>query len=219
MVDDSRYHARMRLADSIIVNLDRALRAMAGVTHGAQRDYPAEDVREASLGRSERRHAAGLMRVNHAGEVAAQALYHGQSLTARSGAVRAELEQAAAEELDHLAWCRRRLDELDSRPSRLDPLWYVGSFAMGALAGMAGDRVNLGFLAETERQVEAHLEGHLERLPEADERSRAVVVQMRDDEARHALTAERSGGIPLPSPVRSLMRRVSRGMTACAYWI
>ena len=211
--------AGMRLADALIVNLDRALRAVAGVSSGECPPYPAAQRDDVSLAGRERRHAAGLMRVNHAGEVAAQALYHGQSLTARSHGVRAELEDAAREEQDHLQWCRRRLDELEAHPSRLDPLWYAGSFAIGALAGLGGDRVNLGFLAETERQVEAHLAGHLDRLPAADARSRAVVAQMRDDEARHARNAERGGGVPLPSPVRALMRGASRVMTTTAYWI
>jgi len=163
--------------------------------------------------------AIALMRVNHAGEVAAQALYHGQSLTARDPSVRAALERAAREENDHLVWCRDRLAALGGRTSRLDPLWYAGSFAIGALAGLAGDRWSLGFLAETERQVVAHLEDHLARLPPGDRQSRAVLEQMREDEGRHATTAMAAGGGELPPPLRHLMRLTSRIMTRTAYWI
>jgi ubiquinone biosynthesis monooxygenase Coq7 len=204
--------------DAMIVNLDRALRAVGGAARGTGRAYPAADLPEAELDDAARRHAAGLMRVNHAGEVAAQALYHGQSLTARGARVRAELEHAAAEEEDHLVWCRRRLEEMHARTSLLDPLWYAGSFAIGAVAGLAGDRVNLGFLAETERQVEAHLEGHLSRLPPEDRRSRAVVEQMQRDEVAHARMAERGGAASLPTPVKRAMRLVSKLMTGTAYW-
>ena len=203
--------------DVLVLNLDRALRAVAGVARGTGRDYPAATLPEQPMSDTERRHAAGLMRVNHAGEVAAQALYHGQSVTARSERVRADLEKAAAEEEDHLLWCRQRLDELEERPSLLDPLWYAGSFAMGCAAGLAGDRLNLGFLEETERQVEAHLEGHLERLPDVDVRSRAVVEQMQRDEARHARMAHDGGAAPLPAPVRRAMTLVSKVMTRTAY--
>jgi ubiquinone biosynthesis monooxygenase Coq7 len=203
--------------DRMVIELDRALRAVGGAARGTGRGYPAESVTEGALDDRARSHAAGLMRVNHAGEVAAQALYHGQSLTARSESVRRDLDRAAAEEEDHLIWCRRRLRELDGRSSLLDPLWYAGSFAIGALAGLAGDRVNLGFLAETERQVESHLEGHLQRLPPQDERSRAVVRQMQRDEVSHARMAERGGAARLPGPVTRLMGLVSRIMTTAAY--
>ena len=205
--------------DTIIVNLDRALRAVGGAAQGTGRRFPAEDIGHDHLNDRDREHAAGLMRVNHAGEVAAQALYHGQSLTARTSKVRAELEHAAIEEEDHLIWCRRRLRELHASPSALDPFWYAGSFALGALAGLAGDRVNLGFLAETERQVEAHLGDHLQRLPGDDERSRAVVEQMKTDEAQHARTAERGGAMPLPAPVKKMMKFASTIMTGTAYWL
>ncbi len=205
--------------DAMIINLDRALRAVGGAARGTGRGYPAGGSVEADLDDTSRRHAAGLMRVNHAGEVAAQALYHGQSLTARSPRVRRDLERAAAEEEDHLLWCRRRLEELGSGPSLLDPLWYAGSFALGAVAGLAGDRVNLGFLAETERQVEAHLEGHLDRLPADDARSRAVVAQMQRDEAEHARMAERGGAAALPRPLKRLMGLASKVMTGTAYVI
>ena len=166
-----------------------------------------------------RRHAAGLMRVNHAGEIAAQGLYHGQALTARSPDTRAALRQAAAEEGDHLAWCRERLDELGSRPSLLNPLWYAGSVAIGALAGLAGDRMSLGFMAETERQVEGHLASHLERLPADDQRSRTIVQQMQTDEIGHGRAAIAAGAATLPEPVPKLMRMAARMMTGTAYWI
>ncbi len=166
-----------------------------------------------------RRHVAGLMRVNHAGEIAAQGLYHGQALTARSAETRAALQRAALEEGDHLAWCRDRLDELGSRPSLLNPLWYAGSVAIGALAGLAGDRLSLGFMAETESQVEGHLDSHLEKLPQEDLRSRAIVEQMKLDEVGHGRSALAAGGTPLPEPVPSLMRLGARIMTGTAYWI
>lgn len=166
-----------------------------------------------------RRHAAGLMRVNHAGEIAAQGLYHGQALTARAPGTRAALAHAAAEEGDHLAWCRDRLDELGSRPSLLNPLWYAGSVAIGALAGLFGDRASLGFMAETERQVEGHLADHLARLPADDARSRAIVEQMQADEIGHGRAAQEAGGVSLPEPVPRLMRLSARVMTGTAYWI
>lgn len=166
-----------------------------------------------------RRHAAGLMRVNHSGEIAAQGLYQGQALTASSPATRAALEKAAAEEGDHLAWCRERLDELGSRPSLLNPLWYAGSVVIGALAGLAGDRMSLGFMAETERQVEGHLADHLDRLPADDVRSRTIVQQMQADEIGHGRAAIDAGGGDLPQPVPKLMRLSARVMTGTAYWI
>ena len=166
-----------------------------------------------------RRHAAGLMRVNHAGEIAAQGLYLGQALTARTATTRDALRRAAAEEGDHLAWCRDRLDELGSRPSLLDPLWYAGSVAIGALAGLAGDSASLGFMAETERQVEGHLAEHLERLPADDARSRAIVEHMQADEIGHGRAAVAAGATTLPEPVPRLMRMSARIMTGTAYWI
>jgi len=166
-----------------------------------------------------RRHAAALMRVNHAGEIAAQGLYQGQALTAQSPATRATLEKAALEEGDHIAWCRERLDELGSRPSLLNPLWYAGSVAIGALAGLAGDRVSLGFMAETERQVEGHLADHLDRLPPDDERSRTIVQQMQADEVGHGQSAVAAGGADLPQPIPALMRMTARLMTGTSYWL
>ena len=171
------------------------------------------------LSESEKREAAALMRVNHSGEVAAQALYHGQAAFARNAQTREMLLQAAREEADHLAWCQDRLRELDSRPSLLGPLWYAGSFAIGALAAALGDRVSLGFIAETERQVEGHIDSHLERLPRSDGRSRAILEQMRSDEIEHGENAISAGGMELPAPVRGLMRRTARVMTFTSYWV
>jgi 3-demethoxyubiquinol 3-hydroxylase len=172
-----------------------------------------------TLSDAEKRDSAALMRVNHAGEIAAQALYHGQALVARSAATRALLLKAAHEETDHLAWCETRLRELDSRPSLLNPLWYAGSFAIGAAAALLGDRMSLGFVVETERQVEGHLDEHLTRLPQDDTRSRAILQTMRTDEIAHGVSAKAAGGAELPSPVRFLMRNTARLMTSTAYWI
>ncbi len=168
---------------------------------------------------AERKHSAGLMRVNHVGEVCAQALYEAQALFARDESTRQQFRQAGKEELDHLAWTAERLRELDSRPSLLNPLWYAGAFAMGAIAARAGDATSLGFVVETERQVEAHLNGHLEKLPAPDQRSRAIVTQMRDDEIEHGDAAKRLGGVELPSTVQSGMRAVAKVMTGTAYYL
>ena len=172
-----------------------------------------------SLSEAEKRDSAALMRVNHAGEIAAQALYHGQAFAARSEATQSLLLSAAQEETDHLAWCETRLKELDSRPSLLNPLWYAGSFAIGAAAALLGDRMSLGFVVETERQVEGHLDEHLARLPQDDTRSRAILQTMRTDEIAHGVSAKAAGGAELPSPVRFLMRNTARLMTSTAYWI
>lgn len=180
---------------------------------------PAPGTSPGPLPEDQRRLAAGLMRVNHAGEVAAQGLYHGQSLVARDPEVRALLEQAAREETDHLAWCEERLGELRDRRSLLHPFWYAGSFAIGMVAGLASDRVSLGFVAETERQVEQHLDAHLQRLPEADERGRAILERMRADEQAHGELARRAGGVALPAPVRLAMQLASRVMTGTARWL
>ncbi len=190
--------------DQLIVALDSGIRTVFASQY-AGRPYPAQDP-EASLNEAERKAAETLMRVNHVGEVCAQALYSGQALTARNEAVRAELAQAACEETDHLAWCEARLHELGGRKSFLNPLWYGGAFTLGVVAGALGDKWNLGFLAETERQVEAHLDGHLRQLPEHDVRSRAVVEQMKADEAKHAAMAETHGAAALPPPVKWAMR-------------
>ena len=202
--------------DRLIVEFDRALRAVAGVVH-AERRSPAEGLKESAITEAERAHAAALMRVNHVGEICAQALYQGQALTARDPGARAKLEQAAREEEDHLVWSAERIRELGGRPSLLNPAWYAGAFAMGALAGALGDRWNLAFLAETERQVEEHLSGHLEALPAEDRRTRAVVEAMRADEARHRESALELGAAELPEPVKLAMRLASRVMTTVAY--
>ena len=204
--------------DSLIAGFDRALRTLAGVTQ-ASRPSPARAVPDADSDARSRAHAAALMRVNHVGEVCAQALYQGQAMTVRDPHARRSLEQAAREEEDHLAWSAERIRELDGRPSVLNPLWYAGAFAIGAVAGAAGDRWNLGFLAETERQVEEHLAGHLERLPPEDRRTRVLVEAMRADEARHRDTALRLGATPLPSPVRAGMRLASGVMARLAYYL
>ena len=206
----------MPTIDRMIVEFDRALRAVAGVGEPARRS-PANGLPEADLSAPEREHAAALMRVNHVGEVCAQALYQGQALTARDAGARRTLEQAAREEEDHLAWSAGRIRELGGRPSVLNPLWYAGSFAIGAFAGALGDKWNLAFLAETERQVEEHLTGHLEALPEADRRTRAVVEAMRADEARHRASAVELGAAELPEPARRAMHLASKLMTTLAY--
>lgn len=204
--------------DAVLGEADRALRVLAGAASSA-RPYPAGAQAPETLTPAERRHAAGLMRVNHVGEVCAQALYRGQALGCADASARGMFHEAAAEEVDHLAWCERRLEELHSRPSLLNPLWYAGSFGLGLLASRAGVQRNLGFMAETERQVEAHLDSHLKRLPAQDERSRQVVDQMKQDEINHRVSAERAGAVHLPWPVRGAMRALSRVMTATAYWV
>jgi ubiquinone biosynthesis monooxygenase Coq7 len=204
--------------DLVWAAADRALHTLAAPA-SAQRANPAQATAPVELPDDQRRHAAALMRINHAGEIAAQALYHGQALTARNPAIRETLRQAADEEGDHLAWCDERLRELGSRPSLLNPVWYVGSFAIGALAGACGDRVSLGFLVETERQVEGHLEDHLARLPAADTRSRRVLEEMKRDEVRHGDTAQAAGAAELPAPVKLLMKLTSRVMTRTAYYL
>jgi 3-demethoxyubiquinol 3-hydroxylase len=203
--------------DTLLIAADNALRTLAGRTVASRPTPGSRGDRQ--LDAQERRHSAGLMRVNHAGEICAQALYAGQSLVARDAKVREALEHAGAEERDHLAWCRDRLAALDSRPSALDPLWYAGSFALGVASGIAGDRWSLGFLVETERQVEKHLDGHLEQMPADDHASRAVVVQMREDEIRHGRSGESLGAQPLPFAVRMAMRLASKVMTRSAYWV
>ena len=202
--------------DRLIAEFDRALRALAGVVH-AERPSPADGVPDRNIGEEQKAHAAALMRVNHVGEVCAQALYQGQSLTARHPESRQALEKAAREEEDHLAWSAERIRELGGRPSLLNPLWYAGSFAIGAAAGLLGDKWNFAFLAETERQVEEHLAGHLDALPAEDERTRAVVEAMRADEARHRESAIALGAAELPEPVKMAMRLASRVMTTVAY--
>jgi ubiquinone biosynthesis monooxygenase Coq7 len=218
--DSALYNEPMvpdRLLDPLIGAFDRALRAVFAPAHGTRPVPGGPGTPE--LSERERRHSAALMRVNHAGEVAAQALYHGQAFAARSGATYDLLEKAAQEETDHLAWCETRLSELGSRPSLLNPLWYAGSFALGLIAGSLGDRASLGFVAETERQVEGHLDSHLSSLPASDTRSRAIVEAMQTDEVAHGERALAAGGEELPTPVRTLMRYASGVMTGTAYWV
>lgn len=204
--------------DRLLDGVETALEAVSGHP-AAARPSPGEALPETELADADRRHAAGLMRVNHTGEVCAQALYKGQALLARDAATAAHLEQAAAEETDHLAWCATRLTELESRPSLLNLLWYTGSYVIGAAAALVGDPVSLGFVVETERQVETHLAEHIERLPNDDERSRAILTQMQVDEIRHADNARARGGIKLPPPVPAVMRGASKIMKAVAYRI
>ena len=206
-----------RILDNLIIAADEALRTVSGVASAGR---PAPGKGEADPASEEdRRKSAGLMRVNHAGEVCAQALYSGQALVARDVKIRAALQAAGAEERDHLVWCKERLDELGSRPSLLTPFWYAGSFAMGVASGLAGDRWSLGFLSETEAQVEKHLDGHLDRISAEDARSRAILTQMRDDENRHGETGRSLGASELPAPVKQAMKVFSRVMTRTAYWV
>ncbi|MFM0501001.1 2-polyprenyl-3-methyl-6-methoxy-1,4-benzoquinone monooxygenase [Paraburkholderia caffeinilytica] len=207
--------------DELISEFDRGLRSMTGVSRMSRPlPIPQESAAEpAELSPAERAHAAGLMRVNHVGEVCAQALYQAQKLATRSPSLRTVFNRAAVEEEDHLAWTAKRLEALDSRPSLLNPLWYTGALAIGLAAGRLGDRVSLGFMAETERQVEQHLDSHLDQLPAADRESRAIVEQMRIDEAEHGKSAMDAGGVELPFPARALMRAVSKVMTRTAYYI
>ena len=207
----------LSFTDRILIEVERAIGTAFGTAPSPSRPSPAAHLAEAELTEDERRHAAGLMRVNHTGEVCAQALYSGQAAVARHEDTRAQLLEAAAEETDHLAWCADRLDALHSRPSLLNPLWYAGSFTLGAVAALISDKVSLGFVVETERQVEAHLGEHLEKLPADDAASRAVVAQMKDDEARHGRHAREAGGIDLPAPIPTLMRYTSNVMKAVAY--
>lgn len=206
-------------ADHLINAFDNALRTLHGIYSTQTRDNPAGDMQEAELSDDERKHVAGLMRVDHVGEICAQALYQGQALTAADEKTRQHMLKAAAEETDHLAWCDERIKELDSHTSLLNPIWYAGSFIIGAAAGAAGKGWNLGFVVETERQVEAHLDDHLQLLPENDQRSRVILQQMKEDEIRHADNALHAGGKPLPEPVREVMRLASKVMTSTAYWI
>lgn len=216
-------------SDSLISELDRGLRAIAGVTQ-ASRPTPAVDaslssilsdapIGDDALTPQERRHVAGLMRVNHVGEVCAQALYQAQKLATTRPELRSAFEHAGKEEEDHLAWTAHRLSELGSRPSLLNPLWYAGAFAIGFVAGKCGDKVSLGFVSETERQVEHHLDGHLDRLPPQDTESRAILEQMRADEIIHGHAAREAGGVDLPRPMRGLMKAAAKVMTTTAYYL
>lgn len=208
----------MNLIDRVITEFDKGLRTVLAEAQSV-RPYPDRDKAETPLSDAEKRHAAALMRINHSGEVCAQALYNGQALTARNPATEEALRQASQEETEHLAWCEKRIQELGSHKSFLNPAFYAGSFALGAFAGALGDKWNLGFLAETENQVGKHIESHLKRLPEQDEKSRAILEQMKEDEAKHATTAFTHGGAPLPLPVKLAMKLSSKVMTKTTYWI
>jgi len=206
------------MLERLIIEFDKSLRTLLAEPYSA-RPYPARDLTDNALESDEKRHIAALMRVNHCGEVCAQALYNGQALTARNPDTANALKQASIEETEHLAWCEKRIKELGGRKSLLNPIFYTSSFALGAVAGLLGDKWNLGFLAETERQVGKHLAEHLTQLPEQDARSRAVLEQMQLDEARHAESAMQHGGSALPKPVKYVMKALSKTMTKTAYYL
>jgi ubiquinone biosynthesis monooxygenase Coq7 len=212
----TRHYTRF---DHALINLDQAMRTLFGRPRVTERPNPAATHADVDLTEPERRHIGRLMRVNHTGEVCAQALYQGQALTARLPEVRDRLERSAAEENDHLAWCEQRIEELGGRKSFMNPLWYAGSFAFGAIAGLAGDKWSLGFVVETERQVEDHLESHIAQTPADDLRTRSILEQMKADEIHHATVAMDAGGAELPTPVKLAMKTVSKVMTQGAYWI
>jgi ubiquinone biosynthesis monooxygenase Coq7 len=205
--------------DRFLSGINDALKTVAVPAGRSARKNPAEGIDEADLDARAKSHAAGLMRVNHAGEIAAQGLYQGHAAVARDETISEQMQHAADEEFDHLAWCEQRLAELDAKPSKLSPIWYVGSFVMGATSGLFGDKWSLGFIAETERQVCEHLSSHLQRLPDDDARSRAIVQQMRDEEQQHGENAIDAGAAELPQPIRKLMRLTSKVMTKTAYRI
>lgn len=207
------------LFDNICLSLDQGLRAMTSAKSNTGRAYPAENEIESKLSEKERKHSAGLMRVNHTGEVCAQALYHGQGLASRSIEIKDQMKKAADEEGDHLAWCHTRLCELNSHTSYLNPFWYVGSFTLGLTAGMIGDRFSLGFLAETEQQVVRHLEEHIQLLKNHDQRSFKIIAQMQQDEAEHRNEAIKAGAVELPWILKKLMQLTSKVMVKTAYWI
>ncbi|MEE4659578.1 MAG: 2-polyprenyl-3-methyl-6-methoxy-1,4-benzoquinone monooxygenase [Halieaceae bacterium] len=204
-------------ADQLLLNVDQALRTLFGRPQVTERTNPAGNQAEADMSEQQREHTARLMRINHTGEVCAQALYQGQALTARDPATRASMQRSAAEENDHLDWCEQRVEELGGRLSLLNPLWYAGSFAIGALAGAIGDRWSLGFVAETEKQVENHLQDHLEQVPAQDRRTRAILEQMKNDEIEHGRKALDHGGVELPGPIKLAMQATSKLMTRSVY--
>jgi ubiquinone biosynthesis monooxygenase Coq7 len=205
--------------DKLLIGAHNALRTVATPAGRPARSNPAENVAETDLDADQKRHAAGLMRVNHAGEIAAQALYQGHATVARDKNIEEQMQRAADEEFDHLAWCEQRIHELGFQRSRLSPLWYAGAYAIGAASGVLGDKWSLGFIAETEKQVCSHLDSHLEQLPEEDEKSRAIVKQMRDEEEEHGENAVDAGAAVLPRPVVRLMRATAKVMTKTAYWV
>ena len=205
--------------DRILIGFDQAVRTVFGKPQVTERSNPASSVADTEMNDQERLLSARLMRINHTGEVCAQALYQGQALTARLTDVKASMERAAAEENDHLDWCENRITELGGGTSLLNPMWYAGSFAIGAIAGLAGDKWSLGFVAETEHQVGEHLDEHLRRIPQRDDRTRAIIAQMKDDELHHATAALEGGGVPLPAPIRLGMKLTSKLMTKTVYWL
>ena len=211
---------RYSLLDELIISFDRGLATLFNASNvRAGRGCPAENIEENPLTNVEKRHSAGLMRVNHAGEVSAQALYQGQGMTARDAGIRKSMQQSALEEVDHLAWCEQRIRELGGHISIFNPIWYVGSFAIGAFAGICGDKWSLGFITETERQVVRHLQDHLGSLPEKDAKSRAILKQMQLDEGHHATVALEAGAAELPGAVKRAMRLTSKLMTGTSYWV
>jgi len=206
-------------ADRLLMGVDQALQTLFGKPRASERPDPAKDLADTELTPEQKAHAGRLLRVDHTGEVCAQALYQGQALTAGMADVKEHMQRSALEESDHLDWCHNRLSELQHHRSLLNPVWYAGSFAIGAAAGLAGDKWSLGFIAETERQVCAHLDNHLQQLPLADRKSRAILEQMRSDEQHHADIAVKGGAAPLPGPVKSAMRLTAKVMTKSAYWL
>ena len=206
------------MLDKLIIEFDKGLKTLTASAHSV-RPHPDENVQETELSAKEKRHVLGLMRINHCGEVCAQALYNGQSLTAKNPQIVEALQQASKEETEHLAWCEKRIHTLGGHTSLLNPLWYAGSFTLGAIAGAIGDKWNLGFLAETEHQVGAHLDKHLHELPANDEKSRAILEQMKTDEAQHADTAINLGGAEMPAPIKSAMKQMSKVMTSTTYYL
>ncbi len=205
--------------DRLCLVADSALKTTRGIYDAKPRPTPAQDIDESKMSDQEKRHAASLMRINHTGEVCAQALYQGQALTAKLPNVRDKMEQAAQEEVDHLAWCSERIHELGSRESLLNPFWYASSFTIGALAGIAGDKWSLGFVAETEHQVCRHLDDHLQKLPIQDSKSRVILQQMREEELKHATVAIEHGGADLPKPIKGAMSLMSKVMTSSVYYV
>jgi len=210
---------RQNFCDKLIEEFDRGLRTLTKSSRITPRENPAKDIHETELSAQDMQLSGRLMRVNHAGEIAAQGLYHGQALTARDETTLQQMRVSAKEEEDHLAWCEQRLNELQTPRSMITPFWYIGSYAIGATAGLFGDKWSLGFVAETENQVETHLESHLDKLPTHDDKSRAIIEMMKEDERRHGDAARNLGGVDLPKPVQKSMQAVSKIMTTGAYWV
>ena len=205
--------------DKLLIGANNALRTVAAPAGRPHRENPAQNIADTELDAKQKAHAAGLMRVNHAGEVAAQALYQGHATVARDPSIEQQMKHAADEEFDHLAWCEHRIHELGYKPSRLSPVWYAGAFAIGAASGVLGDKWSLGFIAETEKQVCSHLDSHLDELPKEDAKSRAIVTQMRDEEEQHGENAIEAGAAELPRPLVRLMQATAKVMTKTAYWV